>query len=126
MQRPYALQRGATLTETSSQIKFRGIPVYFDGQEWIVPPLSVRQFRDNLDLLTQPLGEITPENTVERMNRFVPVIGMALRRNYPGVTDEHLLDALDLRTFIEAVTAVQKASGMKVSAPGEAVPVAVK
>lgn len=91
-----------------------------------MPPLSVRQFRENLQLLTEPLGEITAENTAERMGKFVPVIGMALRRNYPDLTDEYLQDALDLRTFIETVTAVQRASGMKAAAPGEASPVAVK
>jgi hypothetical protein len=98
--------------------------VFFDGQEYVVPPLSVRQFRDNLKLLTEPVGEVTPENAVERMNKFVPVIGMALRRNYPDLTDDHLLDALDLGTFIQALLAVQKASGMKAGAPGEALPVA--
>lgn len=104
-------------------VKFRGVTVYFDGQEWIVPPLSVRQFRDNLELLTMPVGEITPANAVERMNKFVPVIGLALRRNYPELTDERLLDALDLATFAEVVRAVQAASGMKrVTALGGAPP----
>lgn len=101
------------------QVKYRGVPVFFDGREWIVPPLSVRQFRDNLALLTQPIGEVTPENAVERMDKFVPIIGMALRRNYPDVTDGWLLDALDLRTFVEATLAMQTASGMKAAQPGE-------
>jgi len=106
--------------------KYRGVPVFFDGREFIVPPLSVRQFRDNLALLTEPIGELTAENAVQRMNKFVPVIGMALRRNYPELSDEHLFDALDLSTFVEALVAVQKASGMKAGAPGEAHPVAAR
>jgi hypothetical protein len=40
------------MAETSSLVKFRGIPVYFDGKERILPSLSVRQFRDNVALLT--------------------------------------------------------------------------
>jgi hypothetical protein len=121
------------VTETSTslvpiveQAKYRGVPVYFDGKEWIVPPLSVRQFRDNLALLTEPVGEVNPANAIDRMNKFVPVVGLALRRNYPEVTDEYLLDALDLRTFFEVLVAVQKASGLKVATPGEAAPVAAK
>jgi hypothetical protein len=106
--------------------KFRGIPVYFNGREYIVPPLSVRQFRDNLDILTEPAGEVTSANLVERMSKFVPVIGMALRRNYPDMKDEDLLDLLDLNTFVDAMLAVQRASGMKEVKPGEARPVVVQ
>ena len=108
----------------TQQPKYRGVAVYFDSREWIVPPLSVRQFRDNLALLTEPVGEITPANMVERMNKFVPVIGMALRRNYPELSDEMLFDMLDLSTFVEVVRAVQAASGMRAVRPGEAQPVA--
>jgi len=108
--------------DSPTEVKYRGIAVFFDGREWIVPPLSVRQFRDNIKLLTEPVGEVNPDNAVERMSRFVPVIGMALRRNYPDVTDDHLLDALDISTFGEVMRAVQAASGMKVARPGEARP----
>lgn len=105
------------------ETKYRGVPIYFDGREWIVPPLSVKQFRDHIALLTTPIGEISSENTAKRMGEFVPVVGMALRRNYPDITDEYLFEALDLATFIQALVAVQKASGMKVPEPGEARPV---
>lgn len=104
--------------------KFRGVPVYFNGQEYIIPPLSVRQFRDSLELLTEPVGEVNSYNVRERMMRFVPVIGMALRRNYPEITDDNLLDWLDLNTFATVAVAVRTASGMKAAKPGEAPPVA--
>lgn len=107
-------------------VKYRGVAVFFDGQEYIVPPLSVRQFRDNLKLLTEPVGEVTGENAVERMTKFIPVIGLALRRNYPELTDDRLWDLLDLNTFIQALLAVHKASGMKERAPGEERPVAAR
>lgn len=110
----------------AEETKFRGIPIYFNSKEYIVPPLSVRQFRDNLALLTEPVGDVTPANAVERMNKFVPVIGMALRRNYPEMKDEELLDLLDLNTFVDALLAVQRASGMKAARPGEASPVVVQ
>jgi hypothetical protein len=106
--------------------KHRGVSVYLAGQELVVPPLSVRQFRDNIAILTRSVGEVTPENIADRMGQFVPIIGMALRRNYPEITDEYLLDALDLKTFVDFTLAVQSASGMKVGKPGEASPVAAK
>ena len=110
----------------SEQVRYRGVPVYFNNQEYIVPPLSVRQFRDHLELLTEPPGEINHRNLLHRMDRFVPVIGMALRRNYPEVTDDELFDLLDLATFTQVLIAVQTASGMKVSRPGEVPPVAAQ
>jgi hypothetical protein len=112
------------LVPIPEQTKYRGIAIYFDGREWIVPPLSVRQFRDNLALLTEAIGEVTAANAAERMSKFVPVIGMALRRNYPEVKDEELLDMLDLATFVQTFVAVQKASGMKVPKSGEERPAA--
>lgn len=115
-----------TAVPVTAQTKYRGVAIYFDGQERIVPPLSVRQFRDHLELLTEPVGEVSPTNAVDRMTKFIPVIGMALRRNYPDLSDDYLLDALDLKTFVEALLAVQTASGMKVGKPGEAPPVAAK
>lgn len=110
----------------TQQPKYRGVPVYFDGREWVVPPLSVRQFRDNLALLIEPVGEVSGENALSRMTKFVPVIGMALRRNYPDVTDDYLLDALDIITFTATMKAVQAASGMKAARPGEAQPAAAQ
>jgi hypothetical protein len=108
------------------QPKYRGIPVFLDGRELIVPALSVRQFRDNIGLLVEPIGEVKPENVAERIGKFMPIIGMALRRNYPDLTDDTLLDMIDLDSFPEIIRAVQAASGMKAVRPGEAQPAAAR
>jgi hypothetical protein len=115
-----------SLVPMTGETKYRGVSVEIAGQEWVVPPLSVRQFRDNVKMLIEPVGEVTAENIVDRMDKFVPVIGMAMRRNYPDITDDFLFDALDLSTFATVLIAVQTASGMKVGKPGEAPPVAAK
>jgi hypothetical protein len=105
-----------------TELKFRGVPVFFDGQDWIVPSLSVRQFRENLDLLSTVVERTSagdPKQIVAMMNDLVPVIGLAIRRNYPEITDDHLFDVLDISTFTQAIRAVQGASGMKEAQPGE-------
>jgi hypothetical protein len=110
------------MSEQTQELKFRGVPVFFDGREWIVPSLSVRQFRDNLDLLSgvvERTSAADPKQIVAMMNDLVPVIGLAIRRNYPEVTDDQLFDVLDISTFTQAIRAVQGASGMKAAQPGE-------
>jgi hypothetical protein len=104
--------------------KYRGVAIWMDGKEWIVPALSVRQFRDNYAKLTTPVGEVSNENVQEQFDRFVPIIGLALRRNYPELSDEKLFDMLDLSTFKEAIYAVQAASGLRAKEAGEATPAA--
>jgi hypothetical protein len=110
------------MSEAKKKLRFRGTPVFFDGEEWIIPSLSVNQFRDNIDLLSGVVARTSAADAKEvlaMMNDLVPVIGLAIRRNYPEVTDERLFDALDISTFSQAIRAVQSASGMKEARPGE-------
>lgn len=131
------------MSETQPQLKYRGVPVFIAGRELIVPSLSVRQFSENMNLLMDP--GISPQDLTaafaasdhaaiaelrgkieERMNKLVPVIGLAIRRNYPEITDEELFDMLDLDSFAEVLKVVQAASGMKQVKPGESQPVAAQ
>ncbi len=105
-----------------SQAKHPGIAVVVDGQELIVPSLTVRQFKQHQEILTKPPAEGMDAATF--MESRIPAIGDALRRNYPDITDDALLDKVDLANFRELVRAVQAASGMKVVKPGEVDPVA--
>jgi hypothetical protein len=94
---------------------FKGTPIFLNGKEYILPSVSLLQLQQNFDLLTSPgTGSI-----VDLGNRFIPLIGSALRRNYPDVTDEQLWEWLDLNTFPEAIKALQASSGLKAVAPGE-------
>lgn len=104
--------------------KYPGVPFQMDGQEYVIPSLSLRQFQDNYELLTAPVGELTAGSIQAQFSRFVPVIGMAIRRNYPEISDDALMDLLDLGSFRDALLAVQAASGMKPAKPGEAAPAA--
>jgi hypothetical protein len=103
---------------------FRGVPVFMGGREYIVPSLSTRQFRDNYKLLTRPIEGDTEQTIADAFASYIPLIGLAIRRNYPDVTDDALWDLLDLSTFKVVMAAIQSASGLRTVKTGEAGPVA--
>ena len=99
------------------KLNFPGVPVYMNGQNYYIPSLSTRDFRASYETLTaEPAADASP---LEGFERFIPIIGLAARRNYPDLTDEQLGDWLDLYTFPLAVKAVQSASGMTPVTEGE-------
>ena len=99
------------------KLKYLGVPVYLNGQNYYIPSLSTRDFKAHYAELTAPPKE--GEEPSESFDRFTPIIGLAVRRNYPEVTDEQLADWLDLHTFGQAMKAVQAASGLTPVAVGE-------
>ena len=101
----------------TQKLKYLGVPVYLNGQNYYIPSLSTRDFRDNYDAMIAPAAaDARPE---ANFDRYLPIIGLAVRRNYPEVTDEMLADWLDLHTFQQAVRAVQNASGLQPVSEGE-------
>jgi hypothetical protein len=104
---------------TAASPAFKGVPLFMNGADYFIPSLSLRQFQENFALLTDPVGEVAQDSLQAQFEKFIPVILLALQRNYPDVTSENLYDWLDLGTFREAFLAVQGASGMKPAKPGE-------
>jgi hypothetical protein len=102
--------------------KFDGVPVYMDGRQWIVPALSVRQFREHLQTLSTPYA--AGEDYAAFLQDRLPIALAAMQRNYPELTEEQLLDMLDLKTFLVVWRAIQNASGLRPAEPGESQPVA--
>lgn len=100
----------------SQQLKFLGVPVFMNGQNYYIPSLSTRQFRENEENLTKV---IEGETANQQFARLIPVVGLAFRRNYPEVTDDQLEDWLDLRTFKLAIRAMQDAAGVEAVSAGE-------
>jgi hypothetical protein len=101
---------------------YRGVPVYMNGQDYIIPSLSLRQFQEHFAALREPIGEITPDTVEAIFEKYIPIIGLAVRRNYPDVTDGSLMDWLGMDNFGETYRAVQGAAGMRPAKPGEALP----
>lgn len=99
------------------KLKYPGVPVYMNGQNYYIPSLSTRDFRANYETLTAPAtGD---GGMVEAFDRYVPIILLAVNRNYPEITKEQLEDWLDIYTFKLAIGAVQNASGMTPVTEGE-------
>ena len=100
----------------AQQLRFLGVPVYMNGQNYYIPSLSTKDFRENEQALIQ---DIEDETATQAFDRFIPIIGLAVRRNYPEVTDADLAEWLDLHTFKLAIKATQDASGVEPVAAGE-------
>jgi len=99
------------------KLNYLGVPVYLNGQNYYIPSLNYLDFKANYDILTS-----TPEEGSQifgYVEKVIPIIGLAVRRNYPDVTDEQLADWLDATTFPLAHAALQNASGMKPVSEGE-------
>ena len=102
----------------SQKLKFPGAPVYFNGQNYIVPSLAFQDFKESYDFLTA-VPDVDGSKIFEYFEALVPIIGKAVRRNYPEVTDADLAGWLDMNTLPLAVKAVQAASGMTPVSEGE-------
>lgn len=97
--------------------KFDGISVYMAGKDWTIPPLSVRQFRTHYRTLLDT--DITAENFVEKIGSRLPIVLLAIQRNYPDVTEEQLEDMLDVNTLPLVIGAIARSSGIRPAKPGE-------
>jgi len=109
-------------------LNFSGVPVFMNGRDYIIPSLSLRQVQENYEKLANAASALEasvtdPSKTVvDAFNDYLPIIGMAVRRNYPEVTDDNLGDWLDTSNFSEVLIIVQSLSGFKASKTGEAQP----
>lgn len=97
-----------------------GVTVKIAGTDYTVPPLSLR----GLIKYEQVLKNFAQYGT---LTTAVAIIGDALRRNYPEITDESLCDLLDVSSLQGVFAAVLRASGLGESAvqntaPGEGQP----
>jgi hypothetical protein len=102
----------------STKLKYLGVPVFFNGQNYYIPSLGYQDFKQNYEFLTST-PDVDGPKLFEYFDTLVPIIGKAIRRNYPEVTDEQLTDWLDMTTLPLATKAVQAASGITPVSEGE-------
>jgi hypothetical protein len=100
-------------------LPFLGTPVYLNGRDYYIPSLSYKALRANYALLTEDTSDLEGDKMFEYFEKRIPVIGLAIRRNYPEVTDEDLDNWLDLTTLPLAIQAVASRSGVKALPAGE-------
>jgi hypothetical protein len=112
------------------RLRFPGVPVYMNGRNYFIPSLSTRQFREHAAVLEQNLdpkeGESAPAYIGRISQSILPVILLAIQRNYPDITVEDLEDWLDAKTMLDSWKATQNASGMTPVTEGEDLPTATE
>lgn len=103
------------------KLNYLGVPVYMNGQNYYIPSLSYIDFKANYEFLGTKIaaGDLEGAKLVEFFEKLVPIVGLAVRRNYPDVTDEQLAQWLDLHTLLLVSQAIQNASGMSPVSEGE-------
>lgn len=100
------------------KLNFLGVPVFLNGQNYYIPSLAYGDLEANYDVLISGADSQGHEG-FEYVKKVIPIIGLAVRRNYPDVTDEQLLGWLDATTLPLAIKALQNASGLTPVSEGE-------
>lgn len=98
------------------QLKYLGVPVWMNSQNYYIPSLSTRDFRAFYGQLT---AEQDPKDVLGSFDKYIPIIGAAVRRNYPEVTDEQLAEWLDLHTIRMAIKIITDNHGLVPVSAGE-------
>ena len=88
--------------------RFKGIVVPGFGG-WVVPPLNFRSLQELQDRLASYKGDVSKES----ISVVVDAAFQAVRRNYPEVTRDDVLDALDLENMEAVFGAVMDVSGLR-------------
>jgi len=98
-----------------------GVAVEMNGQEWVVPPLTLGQLRRLMPKLRQ-LTDIGAAMGEEQIAVLVEIVSAALQRNYPDLTSDDVEGLLDLGNASGVLNAVLTGSGLRPDGPpvGEA------
>jgi hypothetical protein len=100
-----------------------GIKITMGEQEWYVPPLTLKQLKDNVEAIelvrTARLSFLIEQQEIDAV---CTVAAAALSRNYPDISVERVADMIDLGNLQAVVTAIMTGTGLQPM--GEAEPVA--
>lgn len=102
---------------------YKGVRIEFaNGEEYIVPPLSL----GSIELLQDDLDQFTGAVTKESVKTVVKATLMALQRNYPEMSEEKVKnELLDVGNMMQVMQAVMDIGGLvrkEQEAAGEAQP----
>lgn len=89
--------------------KFKGIKLTLGGRDLVVPPLNFRSLQQLQERLAKFSGGVDPES----LDIVVDSTWEALKRNYPELTRDEVIDFLDLENMMAVMEAVMDVSGMK-------------
>jgi len=90
-----------------------GVSVKLGANEYVIPPLNFKL----LQTLAEPLAVVNKGGSFvsdpDTRNAFVAVITACVQRNYPEVTQDMMLDALDVSNAQSAMLALLGVSGFE-------------
>lgn len=93
---------------------FPGIKVKLRNSELVIPALSLGQLRSGaLDLMKKHDEVVASGDLFAAMTIRGQIIAIAASRNYPDVTEEQILDGLDLSNTTEIWNSILGLSGFK-------------
>jgi hypothetical protein len=95
-----------------------GITIAMGGRDWIVPPLTLGQLRRLLPKVAD-MGRVDMQMDDAQLGVVVEIVGAALRRNYPEITDAQIEEMLDMGNAQAVMDAVRGGSGLRQVRPGE-------
>jgi hypothetical protein len=97
---------------------FAGAKITIDGEEYVVPPLSLGQLRNGMLIKLREHDEMLNSGKIfDLMTLRGEIILAALRRNYPDFAEERLFAFLDMGNTQSIWLSILGASGFQ---PGEA------
>jgi hypothetical protein len=92
--------------------KFAGVEVSIGGTVYTVPPLGIRKIREFLPKIQTIAIEESGLPSEASMEDVFDVMHAAFARNYPDMSREDLIDALDIKSFPMVLDATLGASGL--------------
>lgn len=99
--------------------KIEGVTINLGGDDYVVPALNFRQIKKiqpEIRKLENLSGGLISD---EEMEVMATVVHEALSRNYPDITQEKVLELLDLRNAPVVVKAIMGISGFEATQSGE-------
>lgn len=90
--------------------KIAGIPITLGDVERVVPPLNLRALREMQGRIRNfKPGDLSDE----AVDTIAKCTFLALKRNYPDITQEEIDEHVDVGNMIEIMEAVMDVSGLK-------------
>lgn len=99
------------------KLKFLGVPVYMNGQNYYVPSLGWSDYRANYEVLSAPPAE--GERMSDFIEKRIPILLLAMQRNYPDVTAAEFDTWVDLLSFGKLADAAAGVTASEAVSEGE-------
>ena len=91
-----------------NSVKVRGVKIPMNGVDYVVPPMNLK----TMQMMQDQLAAYDSTTGMQQLAVAVDIIQAAMRRNYPEITKDELMEMVDLGNMVEVMDAVMGATGM--------------